>query len=223
MALRSPVLAAGALGVALSVFALCFGAPSGASAQRTRAPAGATRGHHDGAVSSGTAPTADVEARRLFDIGAEAFAGARYEEALDHFEASYRLSQRPQLLYNIGLAQDRLRRDALAIESFERFLAEVPDTTKRVEVEGRVAAIREATQRQEQQDVVARAEQERRVREASRQHGSVFSSQWFWVVVGVVVAGACAATAVAVATHDPGVQDPIPGTSGVVVMALDGF
>jgi len=129
---------------------------------------------------------------------------------------------------NIGLAQDRLRRDRLAIASFERFLAEVPATPKRVEVEGRLSALRQATRRQEERDARTAIERDRLALEAREadlrardaEDGSIFASPWFWVVVGVVVVGAGTATAVALTTRDPGVQAPIAGTDGVVIMAL---
>jgi tetratricopeptide (TPR) repeat protein len=54
----------------------------------------------------------DEEARALFQAGRRAFADARYEDALDRFRSAYELSHRPELLYNIGHAADRLRRDA---------------------------------------------------------------------------------------------------------------
>ena len=212
MARLSSIFSAVLLTVAL--VALQLGAAAGAFAQRPPRE---------------NPPSQDAEARRVFDIAAAAFAGGRYAEALDHFEAAYRLSPRPQLLYNIGLAQDRLRQDRAAIASFERFLAEVPDTTKRVEVEGRLSALRDSTRRQEEREARSAIERDQLALDArdadlrarSAGSGSVFTSPWFWLIVGVIVVGAGTATAVAVSTSDPGVQPPIPGTDGVVIMALD--
>ena len=113
---------------------------------------------------------------------------------------------------------------------FERFLAEVPDTAKRAEVEGRLAALRQATRRESEREARAAIERDQlalnardadlRARTAEGKSGGVFASPWFWVVVGVVVVGAGTATAVAIATHDPGVQPPVVGEGGVVVIAL---
>lgn len=48
------------------------------------------------------------------------------------------------LLYNIGVAADRLRRDAVALEAFEQFLESVPDHPRRRDVLARVEVLREA-------------------------------------------------------------------------------
>lgn len=93
----------------------------------------------------------DEEARGLFNAGEAAFSDARYEDALRYFRDAYRLSGRPGLLYNIGVAADRLRRDQEALEAFERFLAESPPGTRqRQDAEARVRVLREAVARGEQ-------------------------------------------------------------------------
>jgi hypothetical protein len=89
----------------------------------------------------------DTEARALFEAGSTAFEDARYADALGHFQRAYELSERPRLLYNIGLAADRLRRDEIALEAFEQFLAEVPDHPRRRDVRARVEVLREAVER----------------------------------------------------------------------------
>src|SRR5689334_23248564 len=96
-------------------------------------------------VAAAQAPTGDdAAARTHFATGASAFDSGRYEVALSEFQAAYELSHRAELLYNIGLCQDRLRQDRAALSSFERFLAERPDTPHRAEVEPRIAALRAA-------------------------------------------------------------------------------
>ncbi len=87
----------------------------------------------------------DREARALFEAGREAFDRGRFESALDYFQRSYDLSHRPGLLYNIGSAADRLRRDDVALEAFRQFLVDAPpDDETREQVEARIAAIEEA-------------------------------------------------------------------------------
>lgn len=86
----------------------------------------------------------DREARALFDAGSTAFEDARYADALSYFRRAYELSHRPGLLYNVGLAADRLRHDEEALAAFEQFLAEAGDSPRRRDVEARVAAIRTA-------------------------------------------------------------------------------
>ena len=89
-------------------------------------------------------PSRDAEARSVFEAGTLAFEDARYADALGYFQRAYELSQRAVLLYNIGVAADRLRRDAVALEAFERFLESVPDHPRRRDVLARVEVLREA-------------------------------------------------------------------------------
>ncbi len=91
-----------------------------------------------------TGESLDREARALFDAGSTAFEDARYEDALGYFRRAYELSGRAELLYNVGITADRLRRDAEALEAFEGFLARVEAHPKRREVEVRIRAIHEA-------------------------------------------------------------------------------
>jgi tetratricopeptide (TPR) repeat protein len=84
----------------------------------------------------------DAEARSLFEAGRTAYRDARYEDALGYYRRSYELSHRPELLYNIGQCEDRLRHDAEAIEAFEAFLAALPDAPQRAEVTVRLDILR---------------------------------------------------------------------------------
>lgn len=84
----------------------------------------------------------DQEARALFEAGRVAFDAGRYEDALEHFESAYERSQRDRLLYNVGLAADRLGRTALAIRAYSKFLDSVPDSSHRLTVEMRLAELR---------------------------------------------------------------------------------
>lgn len=95
------------------------------------------------AASPAVSEEAEREARDLFAPGREACTSARYTEALELFQRAYALSRRPALLYNIGQAADRLRRDADAIAAFESYLREQPSAESRVEVETRLAVLRQ--------------------------------------------------------------------------------
>ncbi len=85
----------------------------------------------------------DEEARLVFQAGTVAFEDARYEEALERFRTAYELSGRTQLLYNIGVSADRLRRDEEALVAFEQFIAESPADADGVrDAEARVEVLR---------------------------------------------------------------------------------
>ncbi len=91
----------------------------------------------------------DAEARAVFEAGSMAFDDSRYADALEYFQRAFELSGRPGLLYNIGVAADRLRRDQEALDAFERFLAAVPEHPRRRDVEARVEVLRAALARGE--------------------------------------------------------------------------
>jgi tetratricopeptide (TPR) repeat protein len=84
----------------------------------------------------------DVEARARFESGRLAFESGRFEEALSDFRRAYELSPRPLILYNMGIAYDRLRRDAEALDAFERYLASTPNAANRGEIEARLVILR---------------------------------------------------------------------------------
>lgn len=86
----------------------------------------------------------DEEAHGLFTAGAAAFQAGRYDEALGYFQHAYDLSQRPELLFNIGQSADRARQDDIALDAFRRYLAAVPDVPDREQIEGRIRVLERA-------------------------------------------------------------------------------
>lgn len=85
----------------------------------------------------------DRKARALFEQGRAAYDEGRYRDAWDYFRQAYLLSKRPALLYNVGQAADRLRKDREALEAFRLYLARMPQAENRREVENRVRALEE--------------------------------------------------------------------------------
>jgi len=86
-------------------------------------------------------------AKNAFEQGRDAFDAGRYDEAIERFEHAYELSGRPELLFNVGLAADRLREDERALAAFERYLEQAVDPEHGEQVEQRVAALRAARSR----------------------------------------------------------------------------
>lgn len=83
------------------------------------------------------------EARALFEAGRVAFEAGNYEGALQHFRGAYAANRRSALLYNIGVAADRLRRDREALEAFEQYLRDSPeDAPQRTDARARVRVLR---------------------------------------------------------------------------------
>ncbi len=82
------------------------------------------------------------QARSLFEAGQAAFEAANFEAALRYFRESYEISRRPGLLYNIGLAADRLRHDEEALEAFRGYLRDAGgEAPRRADAEARIAVL----------------------------------------------------------------------------------
>jgi len=198
---------------------------------------------------SGAAAPAGVKdegvARGLFQAGKAAYEAGRYEQALDYFEQAYEQSKRPRMLYNIGQAADRLRRDERALEAFRAFLAAVPDEPVREEVEMRIAALERAVAEREQAEqaspaapiVTPAAAAETVAKESSADAvdsafdergfdsdraggGGVLTKWWFWGTAGVVLAGGVTALVLVLGHDAPKAERPIAGDVGGVVQTL---
>jgi tetratricopeptide (TPR) repeat protein len=194
-------------GATLLVLALFAATPAAASAQ-SQAPVDASR---------------DEEARMLFHAGVEAFSAGRYPDALSRFEAAYELSPRPDLLYNLGSAADRMRRDEVALDYFERYLAARPESARRTEVLARIEALRRAiAERASRAEAIVVAPPLAPAAAAATQdHGeNVLETWWLWTIVGVVVVGAGVGIGVGIAMNS-GPEPPRPGDVGPVVFALE--
>jgi tetratricopeptide (TPR) repeat protein len=82
-----------------------------------------------------TAPTVnDDTARAYFKTGKAHFDVGEWEAALADFNESYRLSDRPELLFNIYSCYERLGNAAQAADYLDRYLslAQVPDADREV-------------------------------------------------------------------------------------------
>jgi tetratricopeptide (TPR) repeat protein len=100
-------------------------------------------------VASAQEPEGDAQGRAYFERGRAAFENADYERALVYFRHAYRLSGRPELQYNIGVAADRLQREDEALEAFERYLADAQSPPREAEVRERIGALRASIERRE--------------------------------------------------------------------------
>jgi tetratricopeptide (TPR) repeat protein len=69
----------------------------------------------------------DELARRHFESGAAYFEQAEYEAALREFGKAYELSQRPQILRNISVVEERLGNIAAAIAALDEYLESAPN------------------------------------------------------------------------------------------------
>jgi hypothetical protein len=92
----------------------------------------------------------DVQARRLFEQGREAYSDGRYRDAWAYFHEAYQLSGRPELLFNIGQTADRLGQEGDALRAFSMYLERLPTAPNRKDVENRVRALRDRLEASQQ-------------------------------------------------------------------------
>ena len=85
----------------------------------------------------------DQRARLKFEDGRKAYGDGRYRDAWADFHEAYQLSNRPELLYNIGQTADRLGQDADALKAFKMYLQRLPEAQNRHDVENRIRALEE--------------------------------------------------------------------------------
>lgn len=104
---------------------------------------------------------ADVRARELFQKGDAAYAEGRYEEAHQFFLEAYDLSGRPQLLYNVSNALERLGRYAEAVEALEKYLASGKAHDPEI-VQKRLANLKKRVEEQKKAEERAREEEEKK-------------------------------------------------------------
>jgi tetratricopeptide (TPR) repeat protein len=86
----------------------------------------------------------DAEARAVFMAAEVAFNEGRFESAVQYFLQSFRLSGRPELLYNIGNTYDRLQKPEEALEYFDLYLRQRPNAENNKQVEARTRLLRRA-------------------------------------------------------------------------------
>jgi hypothetical protein len=77
------------------------------------------------AIALAQAPSQDAVAH--FDLGVALYKEGNYSGALAEFETSYKITPNPGVLYNIGLAHQRLFQIPEAVAALRRFLDEQPD------------------------------------------------------------------------------------------------
>src|SRR3954466_11859618 len=93
-------------------------------------------------VHAGPAPETDVElAKAHFRTGEIYYERGRYPDAAREFEEAYRLSNRAELLYNMGKSYDGAGDHARAIAAYRRWLEQMKESPDRETVAQRVNAL----------------------------------------------------------------------------------
>ncbi len=105
------------------------------------------------------AGTDDARARALFIEGESHYAAGRYQEAADHYQKAFVLSQRPELLFNIGNAYERMGEYRKAADYLRRY-ADSPRARDVVSVRERIRRLEAAAEVEERRRAEAEAEAE---------------------------------------------------------------
>ncbi|MFT3924719.1 MAG: hypothetical protein QM778_19420 [Myxococcales bacterium] len=103
----------------------------------------------------------DLEARQHFTIGKTLYDAGRFQQAAEEFDAAYQLSKRPQLLYNVYVANREAGNLEPAISALSGYLDQVPDAPDRINLKARLESMQAQAARQ--------AEQEERARKATEE------------------------------------------------------
>jgi tetratricopeptide (TPR) repeat protein len=101
---------------------------------------------------SATMSALDTEARQHFEFGRTFYDSGRFQQAAEEFEAAYKLSNRPQLLYNVYVAKRDAGELPKAIEALRAYLDKVPDAPDRVNLKARLESLEAQQQRQDAQE-----------------------------------------------------------------------
>lgn len=175
------------------LLALAFAAPVAAQGEPAQPEAmpSAQQAEQDKAMT-----LMDEEARQHFQIGKSLYDAGRFNEAAAEFEQAYKKSGRPQLLYNLYVANRDASNWAAAVEALRGYLDKVPDAADRINLRARLKSMEEAAARDAEQKRQAEAESERQrqAEAAPKTRTETVHSVVPWVLVGVggalVVGGA---------------------------------
>lgn len=150
-----------------------------------------------GTASGEPTSAADPDAVAAFEAGSRAYALGNYADAVLHFERAFELSQRSELLFNLGQAYARwyeisgdgshLKKARKLLQNYLAFLGAHP-------------AASDAAGRQQAEDRLADVERQIAVdegRAGRRDEKPVHKRAWFWVVLvggaGLVAGGVATA------------------------------
>ncbi|MEM9188136.1 MAG: hypothetical protein AAGF12_03110 [Myxococcota bacterium] len=140
----------------------------------------------------------DAAARQHFVAGRSLYDVGNFENAAVEFEEAYRLSNRPELLYNIYVAHRDAGNTRQARDSLASYLEAMDDPPDRVNLEARLQAL-DTRVAEEERNAQERAEAEARERERQRREALAAAEQdQFniapWIVTGIggaaLIAGA---------------------------------
>lgn len=163
----------------------------------------------------------DEQARLHFRAGRGLYDAGRFAQAAAEFEEAFRLSQRPELLFNAYVAYRDANDLEGAVRSLRAYLEQAEDVADRVNLTARLESMTQALEDRRAREV--EVEEQRRRADAAQPQASG-PEVWPWIVMGAgaaVVIGGVAAGAVALSETDALVAECPGGQCGASV-DLDG-
>ena len=101
-----------------------------------------------GSVGTATAQDDSLNrARAAFDKAQSLYSQGSFAEAAEQFEAAYTARPFAQFLFNIGACYEKLREYDKAVDYYNRYLKEDPETTDRADVEKRIEVLKKEAER----------------------------------------------------------------------------
>lgn len=90
-------------------------------------------------------PEVDLEQAKVkYEEGKAHYEAGEYDKALAAFTEAYNLSNKPDLLFNLGVCSEKIGDSTKAIAYYELYLEENPDAADRDDVAQRLAALKES-------------------------------------------------------------------------------
>lgn len=148
------------------------------------------------AVARADTPTSEQEqeSARLYALGETEFRAGEMTKAIDAFDAGYRLSPRPEFLFNLAQCYRALGKRAEAIRYLERFIDAAPQHAFRTQAEKTLDELRRAEAEERQTQKIVAPPPPPPPRPAPTHESS--SHRAWWIAAVVVVAGGLTAGAI---------------------------
>jgi tetratricopeptide (TPR) repeat protein len=124
----------------------------------------------------------DTEARKRFELGRSFYEAGRFQAAAEEFGEAYRLSGRPQLLYNLYVAHRDAGHWQQATDALRGYLDKVPDAPDRITLQARLDAM--DAQNEARKKELAEAEAERKRSMLGRTRPETVHSKVPWILAG---------------------------------------
>ena len=126
----------------------------------------------------------DEEARQHFQLGRTFYDSGRFQQAVEEFQAAYKLSGRPQLLYNVYVAERDAGQLQNAVDALRGYLEKVPDAPDRVNLKARLESLEAQARRQTEQEALTKQVAEKPAAQTPATRTEIKHSVVPWVLTG---------------------------------------